>query len=245
MPRQKPRKRTRDDDVPCDEQKCKQEQCEEEEGNAQQEAAGDVVGGQNAGENDVATDAKDCGAEDEVVCGGSSEEDGGSGSEGDGGSGSDEESESSSEWDGDSSEHEDPFLGDCEFISLNVEFEYVLTHNEKYTAPFNKDDFKAFHDAGIELLGPFYSVLMAECIGSPTAFLSAIRAAAAKAAVQAAQKNALSQTRRTLLKEAVSLAVYNYACSKTPKKHPLTGQKIYLSHLFATMDFKPGENSFV
>ena len=266
------RKRTRDDGEQCDELQAEQEEANAADAasaaNAVQVAeqvfavfcsamegakAGDedaAEAGLNAGENDFATDAKECGAEDEVVGGGSSEGDGESSSEGDGESGSEEsgsgeDSESSSEGDGDSSKDEDPFLGDCECLILGREFDDVLEDNKRYTALLNREDYTAFRNAGMELLGPFYSVLMAECIGSPPAFLLAIKTAAQTAAVNEIQKTALSQPRLALLKEAVSLAVYNYACSKTPKKHPLTGRKNYFSHLFATTDFQPGCNSLV
>lgn len=247
------RKRTRNGSEQCDELQAEQGEANAADAasaaNAMQVAEQvfavfcSAMEGAQAGDEDAAeagqTARENNTAKEEAEDGGES----GSGEDSESGSGQD--SDSSSEGDGENSKDEDPFLGECEFHSLRIEFEYVLTHNEKYTAPFDEKKFKAFHEAGMILLGPFYSVLMAECIGSPPEFLRAIKAAAEEAAVKAAQETALSQTRSTLLKEAVSLAVYNYACNKTPKKHPLTGKKIYFSHLFATKDYKPGENSFV
>ena len=66
--------------------------------------------------------------------------------------------------------------------------------------------------------------------------LLAIKTAAQTAAVKEIQKTYLSQPRFALLKEAVSLAVYNYACSKTPEFHPMTGRKMSAA-LLATEDF--------
>ena len=166
-------------------------------------------------------------AASEVVGEGSSEEDGERSSEG-----------------GSETSLDTEFLGVCEYSILCRQFDDVLEGNKRYTAHLNREDYTAFRNAGMELLGPFYSVLMAECIGSPPAFLLAIKTAAQTAAVKEIQKTALSQPRLTLLKEAVSLAVYNYACLMRPEKHPITGQKMSAA-LVATEDFEPGCNSLV
>ena len=136
-------------------------------------------------------------------------------------------------------------LGECEFIKLGMELDRVLTYNAKYAAHLNEDD----RNAGKDLLGTFYTVLMAESIGCSKSFLMAIRTGARKAAVDSLTTYirstdvhaTLCRKRLSMLKEAVSLAVFNYAAKRTPSRHPLTGQRLPPCEL-ATEEFD-GSNS--